>query len=361
MTSDRSLERAARSWLEEGPTEAPDRAVDAALSRIQTTSQERDLLPWRLPTMNPIVRLAGVVAAALLAVGLASVAIGPGGIGGPKPTPTPPIAPGTYAVDLPVAEVMSKLDASPLSNAEKQTVIDSVLVIRGKTTLNLRLTVAADQFTLRQGTDGGPLEANPSWHITRNDGGVIAFDRIPAGASTAEYQVIRVGDGPAFTLRATTAAASSVETVVRDVLFNTVAFAPSPAVVPTVPTASAYTGACALMTSKEAETTVPALSGGGAMPAEVEINGDSVCVFSNAGNEILVRLTWVRSGGAAVYAAAAAATGAQAIPALGDAAVFNPSTGELHVRRGDRCLIVLANSRGKEQALAFANVVVPRM
>ena len=43
MTDDRSLERAARSWLEVGPTQAPERAVEAALLRIQTTPQERDL------------------------------------------------------------------------------------------------------------------------------------------------------------------------------------------------------------------------------------------------------------------------------------------------------------------------------
>ena len=50
MTDDRSLERAARSWIEAGPTRAPDRAVEAALLRIQTTPQERDLrVPWRFP------------------------------------------------------------------------------------------------------------------------------------------------------------------------------------------------------------------------------------------------------------------------------------------------------------------------
>ena len=37
MTDDRSLERAARSWLEAGPTQAPDRAVEAALLPINTT------------------------------------------------------------------------------------------------------------------------------------------------------------------------------------------------------------------------------------------------------------------------------------------------------------------------------------
>ena len=53
MTDDRSLERAARSWLESGPTEAPDRAVDAALLRIQTTRQDRVTpVPWRLPKMD---------------------------------------------------------------------------------------------------------------------------------------------------------------------------------------------------------------------------------------------------------------------------------------------------------------------
>ena len=40
MTDDRSLERAARSWLEPGPTQAPDRAVEAALLQIQTTTQD---------------------------------------------------------------------------------------------------------------------------------------------------------------------------------------------------------------------------------------------------------------------------------------------------------------------------------
>ena len=38
MTDDRSFERAARSWLEIGPTEAPERAIEAAFLEIDTTS-----------------------------------------------------------------------------------------------------------------------------------------------------------------------------------------------------------------------------------------------------------------------------------------------------------------------------------
>jgi hypothetical protein len=71
MTDDRSLERAARAWLDEGPIAAPDRPVEAALTRIQTTSQERDLripwVAWRPTTMMD--RLAVAAAVAVLAIG----------------------------------------------------------------------------------------------------------------------------------------------------------------------------------------------------------------------------------------------------------------------------------------------------
>jgi hypothetical protein len=66
---DRSLERAARSWLEAGPTQAPDHTVEAALNRINSTNQERDLgIPWRLQKMNPMIRLAMIAAVAVVAV-----------------------------------------------------------------------------------------------------------------------------------------------------------------------------------------------------------------------------------------------------------------------------------------------------
>ncbi len=91
MTDDRSLERAARSWLETGPTQAPDRAVDAALLRIQTTPQERDLpIPLRLPKMISLVRVAAAVLVGVLAVGGALLLARPDqpAIGGPTPSPS---------------------------------------------------------------------------------------------------------------------------------------------------------------------------------------------------------------------------------------------------------------------------------
>jgi hypothetical protein len=70
MSDDRLFERNARAWLERGPTDAPDRVVEAALLAIETTNQERDLrIPWRLPTMNPVARLVAVLVVGAIAVG----------------------------------------------------------------------------------------------------------------------------------------------------------------------------------------------------------------------------------------------------------------------------------------------------
>jgi Tol biopolymer transport system component len=93
MTDDRSLERAARSWIEAGPVRAPDHVVDAALFRIQTTSQERGLrVPWRLDTMPPFARVAAAAAIGVLLLGGAFLFIGrpnQSSVGPPAVSPTP--------------------------------------------------------------------------------------------------------------------------------------------------------------------------------------------------------------------------------------------------------------------------------
>jgi hypothetical protein len=115
MTVDRSLERAARSWLENGPIEAPDRAVEAALLRIQTTPQERDLrIPWRFTTMTTPARIATAAAIGVLVVGGALFILGrPGqtGVGGPGlsptvgPSSTPNLSPSLRPSPLPVGAI----------------------------------------------------------------------------------------------------------------------------------------------------------------------------------------------------------------------------------------------------------------
>jgi hypothetical protein len=90
MSDDRTFERNARAWLEPGPTTAPDRVVEAALLAIEQTNQERDLgIPWRLPTMNSIMRLAAVLVVGAIAIGGALFIRGQGSsVGTPGTTPT---------------------------------------------------------------------------------------------------------------------------------------------------------------------------------------------------------------------------------------------------------------------------------
>jgi hypothetical protein len=117
MTDHRSLERAARSWIEAGPTHAPERAVEAALLRIESTPQERDVrVPWRFLDMNASGKIATGAAAAVAVTILGVALLSPGAAPGPgasesSPTPTPailltgPLAAGTYRTDaaFPVA------------------------------------------------------------------------------------------------------------------------------------------------------------------------------------------------------------------------------------------------------------------
>jgi hypothetical protein len=93
MTDDRSLartlERAARSWIEVGPTAAPPHVVDEALALIDHTPQERDWFPWRLPHMTSSARVAALVAIGALILAGAFALLGPGSSGLTPPSPAP--------------------------------------------------------------------------------------------------------------------------------------------------------------------------------------------------------------------------------------------------------------------------------
>ena len=127
MTDDRSLERAARSWLENGPSEAPDRAVEAALLRIETLPQERDWhVPWRLPKMTTTARVAAAAVLGVFVVGGALFMFGPprqSGVGGPGPSPTPStstlVPTGTWATGpIPIESIRSSMISAGITAAD---------------------------------------------------------------------------------------------------------------------------------------------------------------------------------------------------------------------------------------------------
>ena len=94
MIDDRTLERAARSWIELGPTEAPDRAIEAALRRIEITPQERaPWIPRRFLPMTFPARLAALAVLGALVLGAIAMLGGPGGSSPTTPTSVPTAAP----------------------------------------------------------------------------------------------------------------------------------------------------------------------------------------------------------------------------------------------------------------------------
>ena len=155
---DRSLERAARSWLEAGPTQAPGRAVDDALLRIQTVPQERDLrIPWRLPTMNPFVRVAGVAIVIAVAVGAAFLYFRPvAQVGPPQPT-----VEGTWEVSFSHAEMV----AAGLVDADEDNAANFghfYLTFRAGKTQAIQLNQPGDVSTGTYTVNGTTLSLAPS-------------------------------------------------------------------------------------------------------------------------------------------------------------------------------------------------------
>jgi len=112
------FDRTARLWLEDGPTELSDRALQTALDEIHVTRQRRAWWPARRLTMITTLRIAVAATAIVLAVvGFNLLPLG-GGPGGPAPTPSPsptptprvmaidpegwpPLEPGTYVTPDP--------------------------------------------------------------------------------------------------------------------------------------------------------------------------------------------------------------------------------------------------------------------
>jgi hypothetical protein len=120
MTDDRSLERAARSFIEPGPTRAPEAALERALLLIETTPQERDLrIPLRFSTMTTPARVAAAAVIGVLAIGGASFILGRAGqtnVGGPSPSaPHPSPSASALALSTPSTTLdPSKFDYATL-------------------------------------------------------------------------------------------------------------------------------------------------------------------------------------------------------------------------------------------------------
>ena len=106
MNAERSdLDRALRTWFEDGPTVMPDRVVDVVADRIARQPQRR---PWRLrgrPFMNTYVKLAAALAAVIV-VAVVGYNLLPRQRRRRRPTPhrTPTAVPTPTAAPTPAAD-----------------------------------------------------------------------------------------------------------------------------------------------------------------------------------------------------------------------------------------------------------------
>jgi len=109
MNGKSDFDRIAQSWLQDGPTQMPDRSLQAALDEVHVTSQQRFGAARRTFIMNGnAFRLAGAAMVALVIIVAGGIYLGnnsrSGGVGGPPaataaPTATPAILPADTAVE----------------------------------------------------------------------------------------------------------------------------------------------------------------------------------------------------------------------------------------------------------------------
>jgi hypothetical protein len=101
MTRHFDVDRALEDWLAEGPSQLPDRAIEAIVRQLDQTQQRKH---WWLPGREPMNRMILTIGGVAAAIALTLVAFGmyfglntgaPGVGGAPSPTPTvqPTVAP----------------------------------------------------------------------------------------------------------------------------------------------------------------------------------------------------------------------------------------------------------------------------
>jgi len=201
MTDDRSLERAARSWIDEGPTRAPERAVERALQLIQTTPQERDLpILRRFQSMSMTARLAAVALVGVLAVGAIYALWRPGSsvaVPGPSSTPTP-------SPSISSAPAYSTAPNGTWGDweAETDTALPGLTGVTGRIQLSINWDGGADAWVQTQAGDlvlGSNVLVGPADEIrfiaTTRDVGCVLGD-------VGRYHWSRSADGLYLTLSA---------------------------------------------------------------------------------------------------------------------------------------------------------------
>jgi len=212
------FDRTARLWLDDGPSQMPDRALDAALATIGRTRQRRAFWPAsRFPFMTPTLRVAASAAAVIaLVVGVVAIGLGPSGPGAIQvtPTPTPSASPSPLVIPAGEGRVLltpgTYLAASPFPKRVTVTLPDgwsgniggpyavflSRLVPNAEIDLSIFTTVYADPCHY----DRGAMNPPPGPSV---DDLVTALTNLPGMTVTPVTDVTIAGyHGRQFTMTA---------------------------------------------------------------------------------------------------------------------------------------------------------------
>jgi hypothetical protein len=381
MTDDRSLEqkleRAARSWIEVGPTAAPPHVVDAALALIDDTPQERDWFPWRLPHMMSIARVAALVAIGAVILAGAFALGGVGGRGGPvaptlAPSSLPAASPSTasssgvpsfaqtftstvygYAVGLPKGWAVDRAKTVWIAGAINNwgSGYNDELTQVGVRRFSAASMPLADGQTADAWLTGYAAGADrASWPTLTIGGqtGYLTADGVPAAGGTVApggrfFDAVVVSRGRAYNINMD----GNVDRATFDAFVATIVLDPG------------SVGACGLLTGDEADHLDGSMNGSGATPSASGSGDETTCIFRNAGVQTVMRVDYTRTGGRTLFQAAQATSGVQSVAGLGDGAVFDPATATLTLLKGDAIvrLVTGYNGEAPQQRLALERQV----
>ena len=242
MNAGPDVERLISGWLhEEAPGRAPDRILEAAGGTIDRTHQRRFVAGWR-ESMSTLRGLAAAAALGALVVAGAIYVIRPSISPGDQPSPsittTPsgsagapaslaptrltagPLETGFYdGPVLQVADIVAELNAdTTLTEADRNSILDTVMAIRGKATYQISLEFRGGTMTERETVDGNTIIGSFCRYSFPDDQTLVCTETIANEPVVTEFELTI--DGNSFTLRRTTPDRSLADAFVVDHIFE---------------------------------------------------------------------------------------------------------------------------------------------